>query len=369
MMISEKSVYFIVQRVNIYILNYSNWIRGSSTKVKKIEASLQSGISLNEIFIIIKYLKKRIFFIDIFLPFLIATLLKNLCIYTFNLNLAYYTDFILSGTIFLVITYIIGFMLKKLNLSKNIRNKNFIPYIFYRYFNMTLFYLIHPILSVIIWSLYNDVELFPQVLPSNTEITESLYPTEPIDGLNIGRLAETADALSICESTLNTCQSYIGLLTNIINNMVDISNSETINDIKNHRNELYGMLKEGQIHLSDNSILSNILGKKTRIRGLTSELLGPRGKEHVINDIRLLHEQLRSIKEFRDIFTAEFEGVTKEVASDFKSKLDLDESIPNSKIMDAVKQNTIKYRDTSSKNIAENIAKELGYVKITNIKF
>ncbi len=234
---------------------------------------------------------------------------------------------------------------------------------------MTLIYLIHPIFSIIIWYLYNSVELFPQVLPSNTEIPESLYPAEPINGLNLGRLAETADALSICETTLSTCQSYIGLLRKVIDNTIDITNSETINDIKNHRSELYGMLKEGQIHLSDNSILSNILGKKTRIRGLTSELLGPGGKEHVINDIRLLYEQLKSLREFKDIFTAEFEGVTKEVAFDFKSKLELDESISNSKIIDAVKQNTIKYRDTSSKNIAENIAKELGYNKITNIKF
>ncbi len=73
MYIYIKSIYLIVLHTIMNVLNYSKWIIESPTKVNRIEASLQSGMFLDEIFIIIKYLKKRIFFIDIFLPFLIAT--------------------------------------------------------------------------------------------------------------------------------------------------------------------------------------------------------------------------------------------------------------------------------------------------------
>ncbi len=131
-----------------------------------IKASLHSGISWEDIIKILKFFKKRIFFIDLFVPFFIATYLKSLFIDIFNLDVSYYKDFILSGTIFILITYIIGFFLKKLNLSKNIRKKKYSSYIIFRYFNMTIAYLVGPILFVFIEYLFQYVNIFPQIIPS-----------------------------------------------------------------------------------------------------------------------------------------------------------------------------------------------------------
>lgn len=275
----------------------------------------------------------------------------------------------LSVSIFAATTYILGWLLIHMKISKNISKKFLFSYMFYTFFAKTIIYMINPIISIIILFLADySRELFPHMLPSNSEeIPEDVTPENYINQELIGELAESANGLDICERSAQMCQAYKDLLVRLYeDNSRNNINPSVFTDIINFREELKILYTDGRTYVPETS-MSTFAHKTVRIG--PNELFGPRADNYLLKNIRILDSQLIGLNGFINTFRSDFERLSREVANDFKSKIKSDSYISETELISAVEKTVKTYRDMSSKTIGNNIAKELGFEKLSEIKF
>jgi hypothetical protein len=321
------------------------------------------------------FLKNKDYYLDILFLISVNCFLRELLIELFNFNKRYYSHNLIIVSLTSVTCYLIRQNLIISGFSINFTHKNFIPYISFRIFLLTLLFIINPFLSFIISYILLDNCIIKYILPDSKSESLGIIPessnisSNKIDGNKIIELAESANALSICTDLMKMGGEYIGLLNGLRMGFIDLNDKDTITNTHNRiiqlKTNMYELYQEGRPHLTS----VNEFGYGTMLNGLSPEFFGPKGKEYVDRDISILQRTMRALTDLVNTFNTALDEQAKEVASDFRSKLNINSSVSDADIIKIVKSNAYRYYSTSSKSIATNIAKELGYEKLSDIKF
>ena len=337
--------------------------------------NLESGI-FSILLILPKKLKEKIYFSDILVCLGISWLVKWLVINYFNIQLDTYTYYMIIAIIFSTTYYIMGYILKEMDLARNITQKNFTSYMFYKFVLKSFCFFItsDPIIILASWLsswLFFDFKSISHVLPSGTqEVSENLQEVT-INKRKLSELVKVAKGKSFLQDAINAGDELMSFRRDIesgvmnANSPVVYKNLEylQVNYLLNLRRAKYFAPSLFQLEEQIWKFVPHISSHNKLINDIDLD-----NKGLLIYDILKVEVQLAGLSNFKAAYDSDFVTLSTQVAADYKSKLNLG-NLSDFHVTVVVQTNANLYKDSTTEAIGTNIARGLGYERLGNIRF